>query len=188
MKLTLQTGEVINNPSPSEIRQSLLRLDPEECLFLVLEKSETERLRAFHEEGSYRLDYQDSGMGRAMYSEPVELNVAHFVASKFAALDRDWFESLEWRNGLIEITEHVRGWLYFFCLWPLYLLIIGGALGGAVGGLAAASNFVIMRNPNIDYNLRLFLVGISGIWAFFLYLIIAIPVLIILDMIFGGVL
>ncbi len=186
MKLTLQTGEIYDNPTTVDVKRGISALDVDDCLYFIIDKDENERVRAFIDQTGYRLDYLDRAMGRAIYSELIEeTTVLHFILSKFVSHEPDWFETVEWTPGQIEVQELVRGWVYFFCLWPMYLLLIGGAIGGLVGGLATLINFQTMRMNSISYGWRLFLVAISGIWAFIVYSLLAVVFLALFTFAFG---
>ena len=58
------------------------------------------------------------------------------------------------------------------CYWPLFLMFIGGGIGGLCGGLAAAGNFKIYKS-NLSNPLKIVLNILSGLLAFLVWAVAA---------------
>lgn len=59
--------------------------------------------------------------------------------------------------------EKLRWTAYLFCCWPLAMVLIGGAIGGALGALAAMINVKIFRSEFKPFQKYLYISLISFI-------------------------
>jgi len=78
-------------------------------------------------------------------------------------------------SSVVAQSKVVPPWVHFLCGWPLILVFIGGAIGGALGGVAYAANLTIYKS-NLPTVVKFILNPIIGIAAFVLWFFISLMV------------
>ncbi|MFG1691252.1 hypothetical protein ACGF5M_03685 [Gemmatimonadota bacterium] len=67
------------------------------------------------------------------------------AAPRVRALDDAPPEAVQ-ETGELQKDEKVPFWAHIVCGWPLILVLVGGAIGGGLGGLAWALNLNIFKS------------------------------------------
>ena len=70
----------------------------------------------------------------------------------------------------IPFVEPLKGYQLLWSVWPLLLVFVGGALGGMLGGVAAAINIKLLRT-DIQGVLKYMLIGSISVFTIVVYLV-----------------
>ena len=99
LRLSLEDGRVIDNPSPVSITSALTSLKPDSNSFAILERTDTTYLQiSMQSSDEFILEYQDGSLDKHFQANVYDLSDVTCAFKAYAARDESWKTQFDWQR------------------------------------------------------------------------------------------